>query len=147
MGENTHQLKEKSLGYFGLTTIIVLIWLLSIRLWSVFMRNILGLANYDIINEIVLISLFFYILFAYNNVIDSVFYGLGKTNYMLFQSLVINTLFYGTLFILFILDIYQPTLTLIALMFAIGIGLDSILTYGMYYWMLKKHQNDPIISY
>jgi hypothetical protein len=63
---------------------------------------------------------------------------MGKTEYMLFQSIVINTLFYGTLFILYVTGLYVPTLELIALMFAAGIAFDSLLTYGMFYWMLKK---------
>lgn len=93
----------------------------------------------------VIISVGFYVLFAFNNVIDSIFYGIGKTKYMLFQSVAINSIFYGTAFILYVTGIYQPTLTLIALMFAAGIAFDSLLTYGMFIWMLKK-RNISILS-
>ncbi len=72
------------------------------------------------------------------NVINSIFYGLGKTNYMLFQSVVINSFFYGTAFILYQVGVFEPSLTLIALMFATGTALDSVLTMGMYVWMLKR---------
>ena len=88
--------------------------------------------------DIIILSLAFYVLFAYNNVIDSIFYGIGKTQYMLFQSIVINTLFYGGLFIFYITGHYQPTLMKTALMFAGGIAFDSLLTYGMFVWMLRK---------
>jgi hypothetical protein len=57
---------------------------------------------------------------------------------MLFQSVVINTVYYGTLFILYVLGVYQPTLMLIAIMFAAGIAFDSLLTYGIFIWMLKR---------
>lgn len=59
---------------------------------------------------------------------------------MLFQSVVVNSLFYGTLFVLYVLGIYQPTLILIALMFAIGIAVDALLTAGIFVWMLKKNK-------
>lgn len=132
-------IKEKSLGYFGITTIIVLLWFVTLPLWEPFMKNVMQISNYQDVFFIALISVGFYVLFAFNNVIDSIFYGLGKTNYMLFQSLVINTVFYGMAFILYQVGVFQPSLTLIALMFATGTALDSILTMGMYVWMLKKN--------
>lgn len=136
--EDDKAIREKSLGYFGITSIIVVAWFISIPLWEPFMQNVLQISNYKDVYNIVLISVGFYVLFAYNNVIDSIFYGLGKTNYMLFQSLVINIVFYGTAFILFQVGVFEPSLVLIALMFAIGTALDSLLTILMYIWMLKK---------
>lgn len=136
--------KEKSLGYFFITTVIIIAWFISIPLWKPFLRDILKISNYSDVLFIALISVGFYVLFAYNNIVDSIFYGLGKTNYMLFQSLVINITFYGVAFILYQTDIYKPTLTLIALMFATGTALDSILTMVMYYWLLNKKKINPL---
>lgn len=137
-GESVEAIKEKSLGYFAITAIIVVLWFITLPLWKPFLRDLLLLKNYQDVLHIVLISIGFYILFAFNNVIDSIFYGIGKTKYMLFQSIIINSVFYGGLFILYMLGIYQPTLLLIAIMFAAGIAFDSLLTYGMFIWMLKK---------
>lgn len=131
-------IKERSPGYFGVTGIIVLLWFVTLPLWEPFMKNVMQISNYHDVFFIALISVGFYVLFAFNNVIDSIFYGLGRTDYMLFQSLVINTVFYGTAFILYQVGVFEPSLTLIALMFATGTALDSILTMGMYVWMLKK---------
>lgn len=131
-------IKDNSLGYFTITFGIVSLWFISIPLWKPFMRDILLYSDYLKVFEIAIISIGFYVLFAFNNVIDSIFYGLGKTGYMLFQSIVINSLFYGTLFVLFILGVYQPTLMLVSLMFAVGIALDAVLTMFIYRWMLRK---------
>ena len=133
--------KERAFGYFAITTVIVLLWCISIPLYEPFIRNVMNVENSDVVTHLVLISLVFYVLFAYNNVIDSIFYGLGKTNYMLFQSLVINIVYYGLMFVLYVTKIYVPTLDKIALMFAGGTALDSVLTYFIYIWMVKKNKN------
>lgn len=138
-GESSYEaVKEKSLGYFAISIIVIAIWFITIPLWKPFMQYILQIPNYQDVFFIVIISVGFYVLFALNNVIDSIFYGLGKTNLMLFQSVVINTIFYGTAFILYQTGVFTPNLTLIALMFATGTALDSILTMVIYKWMLKK---------
>lgn len=136
--KGTQAVKENSLGYFGITAIIVLLWAITIPLWKPFLQNVLQISEYETVLHVIFISVGFYVLFAFNNVIDSIFYGLGKTHYMLFQSVVINTVFYGTAFILYQVGVFEPNLTLIALMFAAGTALDSILTMFMYKWMLKK---------
>lgn len=142
--EKLEAVKNKSLGYFTITLFIVIIWFITLPLWKPFMRDVLQFSGFEDVYNIVLISVGFYVLFAFNNVIDSIFYGLGKTDYMLFQSVAVNSLFYGTLFILYVLGIYQPTLLLIALMFAIGIAVDAILTAGIFVWMLRKKEKNLI---
>ena len=61
----------------------------------------LGSTDVDKLFNLVLLLVGFYVLYAIQNVFDSVFYGLGKTNYMLFESVVTNTVYYGTAFILY----------------------------------------------
>ena len=41
-------------------------------------------------------------------------------------------------FVLYITDIYMPTLDKIALMFAGGTAFDSVLTFFMYIWFRRK---------
>ena len=82
----------------------------------------------------------FYVLYAFQNVFDSTFYGLGKTNYMLFESVVTNTLYYGVAFILYITNLWIPTLTGIALLFGIGNAFDSVVSFLVYRYLLKKEK-------
>ncbi len=145
-GEDKYAAKEKILGYLTITTGIVLLWFISIPLWSPFIKNVMNVKNYEEVFFVAIISMGFYILFAFNNVIDSIFYGVGKTNYMLFQSVAVNTLFYGTAFLLYIAGIYTPTLVGISLMFAVGTAVDSVLTFGMFIWY-KKKQTFKHVSY
>lgn len=86
-----------------------------------------------------------YLTFLFNGCIfDSTFYGLGKTNYMIIQSLCIDSFYYRIMFILYLTGVFIPTLLGIALMFGVGITLDFIPTMFLYIRMLKKEkiQND-----
>ena len=137
-GENKNNISKNTIGYFFITAVIILLWVLAIPLYKPFMKHILSIPNYEDVYFIVFISIWFYILFAFNNILDSIIYGRGKTSYMLFQSLTINILFYGSMFILYRMGIYKPTLFSISLMFGTGIALDSILTFFIFAWMIKK---------
>lgn len=135
---NDKAISEKMSGYFLLAGFIAATWVATIPLWQPFIKYVMNIEEYGKVFNIALISLGFYVLFAFNHVIDSVFYGIGKTQYMLFQSILINVVFYGGLFIIYRLGIYQPSLTNIALTFALGIALDSIVTFVMFRWMVKR---------
>ena len=72
---------------------------------------------------------------------DSIFYGLGKTNYMLFESVVTNTVYYGLAFILYLKGIWTPSLIGgIALLFGIGNAFDSVVSLGAFAYLLKKEK-------
>ena len=133
-------IQRNSIGYFCITAIICLLWFISIPTWKPFMAKILGFADVDKLFELVMILLGFYVLFAFQNVVDSTFYGLGKTNYMLFESVITNTIYYGAAFILYLTGIWVPTLTGIALLFGVGNAFDSIVSFGAYVFLLRKQR-------
>ena len=98
---NKDNLKNNSLGYFMITFIVVIIWSVLIPIYKPFMKYVLNYSDADKLFNLVMILFSFYILFAIQNVFDSTFYGLGKTNYMLFESIVDNVVYYGIAFILY----------------------------------------------
>lgn len=132
--------KRNSLGYFVITAIISLLWLVSIPVWKPFMTHVLGLTDVDKICNLVLLLLGFYVLYAFQNVFDSTFYGLGKTNYMLFESVVTNAIYYGAAFVLYATNVWTPTLAGIALLFGIGNAFDSVVSFCAYLFLLKKEK-------
>ena len=132
--------KEKTYGYFLVATGIVALWIITIPLWSLFFEEILNVEKPNEIIDLVLILTPFYILYVYNTLADSVFYGKGKTELLALQSIVTNVTVYGTAFILFQQNIFEPTLTGIALLFGTGIFVDSIVTYYLYYKYLKENE-------
>jgi Na+-driven multidrug efflux pump len=138
--EGNDQIQSNTRSYFVVTTIIVISWLVTIPLWKPFLSNIMNVTDYTKVFDLVLIQLIFYIIFAYNNVMDSTFYGAGRTDYMLWQSLIVNILFYGCAFILFKIGVFVPTLNGIAIMFGLGMVFDFIPTTYLYVKFFKDRQ-------
>lgn len=136
--EDSDNIKRNFRGYMSLTTIFVMLWIVTIPLWKVFLINVMGIQNPTAIFNIALISLAFYIVFAYNNVIDSIFYGIGRTELMLVQSLATNLIFYVGAYSLYLKGIFIPSLTGIAILFGLGIVFDSLITFFLYYKLMKK---------
>jgi uncharacterized membrane protein YedE/YeeE len=140
VGEDIDNIKTKTFGYFIVVTIIVIAWLISIPVWKPFLQYVMNVSEYEKVYGIVTLQLVFYITFAYNSIMDSTFYGVGKTNYMLYQSLIIDVFYYGIAFILYITKSFTPTLTTISLMFGIGMVLDFIPTTILYRKLLREKQ-------
>ena len=131
-------IRNNSVGYFFITAIICVLWCVSIPLWKPFMARVLNFGEVDKLFELVMVLLGFYMLFAFQNVFDSTFYGLGKTNYMLFEALVTNLIYYGGAFVLYLCGAWEPSLIGIALLFGIGNAFDSIVSLAAYGYLLKK---------
>ncbi len=136
--------KNNSIGYFVITLAICVLWCITIPLWKPFMANVLNFSDVDKLFELVMVLLGFYMVYAFQNVFDSTFYGLGKTNYMLFESVVTNTIYYGGAFILYLCGAWQPTLIGIALLFGIGNAFDAIVSLVAYVFLLKKKKNNVL---
>jgi Na+-driven multidrug efflux pump len=131
--------KENTLGYFAITTITCLLWFVLLPFYKPFMSHILGFDDVDKLFRLVLVLLGFYVLYAFQNVFDATFYGRGKTGYMLFESVVTNSVYYGVFFVLYLAGIWTPTLIGIALMFGGGNAFDSVVSYLAYRWFWKKN--------
>ena len=135
---NKNAVKNNTLGYITITAISVLVWCIFIPVYKPFMEHILNFSDVDKLFELVMVLFGFYILYAIQNVFDATFYGLGKTHYMLFESIVTNTLYYGTAFILWKCGVWTPSLIGIALLFGIGNAFDTLVSLGAYGFLLKR---------
>ena len=74
------------------------------------------------------ILVFPYVLFSFNTVTDSVFYGIGKTRYMALQSAVTNGTVYLGAFALYASGMWEPTFEGVMWLFFWGIVVDTGLT-------------------
>ena len=62
---------------------------------------------------------------------------------MLFESVVTNTVYYGTFFVHYLTGVWTPTLLGIALMFGVGNAFDSVVS-GVAYWRFRKKEKITI---
>ncbi|WP_177161906.1 MATE family Na+-driven efflux transporter [uncultured Fusobacterium sp.] len=127
-------------SYFTLTVIICSLWFITIPFWKGFMLHILNFKEVDKLFDLALLLSGFYIFFALQNVVDSIFYGIGKIQYILWQSLIVNIIYYGIAFILYLKGYFTPSLKGIALLFGYGLIFDFIVSFISYYILRKKEK-------
>ena len=133
-------------SYFTLIVIICSLWFITIPFWKGFMLHILNFKEVDKLFDLVLLLSGFYVFFALQNVVDSIFYGIGKIQYILWQSLVVNIFYYGIAFILYLKGYFTPSLKGIALLFGYGLIFDFIVSFISYYILRKKEKVISIVS-
>lgn len=139
VGEDVKNIARNTKGYFSLGLIFVAIWCITIPFWQSFLANVMNVQDIKTVMYIVGIQTVFYFVFIFNNsILDATLYGLGKTNYMFIQSLWVNVGYYGTMFILYKVGVFTPTLLNICLMFGFGILIDLIPTVILYKKALRE---------
>ncbi|MGM8910149.1 MATE family Na+-driven efflux transporter [Psychrobacter sp. 1U1] len=139
VGTDVNNIARNTKGYFSLGLIFVAIWCITIPYWQSFLANVMNVQDIKTVMYIVGIQTVFYFVFIFNNsILDATLYGLGKTNYMFFQSLWVNIGYYGTMFVLYKLGVFTPTLLNICLMFGFGILIDLIPTIILYKKALRE---------
>ena len=79
-------------------------------------------------------------MFSFNAVTDSVFYGLGLTKYLAYQSVLTNGTVYLGAFLLYVSGAWEPTFEGVMALFALGILIDSLLTL---FFLVKALYVDP----
>ncbi|MBN2157722.1 MAG: hypothetical protein JW776_16865 [Candidatus Lokiarchaeota archaeon] len=126
--------------YYLFSTIIVLLWFLTMPGWMWFITKVLNAAEPQTVFRLVLLLLPAYISFVYNTVADALFYAIGKTESLAIQTILTNISVYGIAFILFITGNFIPTLYSIAILFSIGIVIDGILTFILLRYYIRKYE-------
>jgi Na+-driven multidrug efflux pump len=69
-----------------------------------------------------------YVILSFNTVMDAFFYGLGRTEYLAYQSIITNGTVYVVAFLLYATGVWVPSFEGVMVLFSIGIVVDSILT-------------------
>lgn len=117
-GINGYKLKQRN--YYFITLIVILLWFALIPTYKWFFNSVEGIENYNRIFEIVLLNLGFYVAYAFSQIPDAIFVGLGKTKYIAINSLICNIGYYGIWFILYITSTITMNMNMIIIMFGCG---------------------------
>ncbi len=127
--EDIHKVRQLWYSALIIGGIIILIWLILLPFWG----NFAGFLNSNgemvgYSEKAMAILIVPYILFALNMVTDSIFYGVGKTQYQAYQAIITNGTVYVIAFIAYLTNFWVPTFNSILVLFGIGILVDSLLT-------------------
>lgn len=107
-------------NYYFIGAAVIAIWAITIPLWTPFYRYAENLQNAKEIFSITIKLAPFYIAYAGCAIIDNIFIGLGKTIYNAINSLIINLVYYGIFYILYITNAITFNMNTIILMFGFG---------------------------
>ena len=118
VGINGYKLKQRN--YYLITLIVILLWFALVPTYKWFFNSVEGIENYNRIFEIVLLNLGFYVAYAFSQIPDAIFVGIGKTKYIAINSLICNIGYYGIWFILYISSTITMNMNMIIIMFGCG---------------------------
>lgn len=107
-------------NYYVIGLGIVLLWAITIPVWNPFFKYAEHLSNAAEIFMIVLKLAPFYVAYIGCAIVDNIFVGLGKTYYNAINSLIINIVYYGIFFVLYLTKTIIFTMDVIILMFGFG---------------------------
>lgn len=127
--DNIRRVRMRWYTSMGLVACLILIWLALVPLFPSF-AGFLSDDETTVRWAITAFGLLFvpYVLFCFNTVSDGVFYGIGQTKYMAYQSFLTNGTVYLVGFVLYVTGVWEPTFQSVMLLFSLGILVDSLLT-------------------
>lgn len=117
-GENGYKLKQ--INYYSITAFFILIWFILIPGYQWFFGTVEGIKDPARIFEIVVKNLGFYVAYAFSQIPDSIFVGMGKTKYNAINSVLCNIVYYGIWFICYQTGVVTMTMDMIIIMFGCG---------------------------
>lgn len=134
----------KQFNYYFIAGSVVALWILSIPAWIPFFRYAENLSNADEIFFITIKLFPFYIAYAGCVIIDNIFIGLGKTLYNAINSLIINIIYYGVFFILYLTEAMVFDIDAIILMF--GFGMVVHLCVSVIEQLIFRRKNGLVLT-
>lgn len=118
----------KKSNYYAVAFFGFLLWAITVPLWTPFFRYAQRIENAEEIFLITAKLVPFYVAYAGCAIIDSIFVGLGKTVCTAVNSLIINLIYYGIFYILYITHAIEFTMNTIILMFGFGMVAHLIIS-------------------
>lgn len=117
-GESGYKLRQ--INYYSITLFTLIIWFSLIPTYNWFFSTVEGLDNPTRIFEIVVKNLGFYVAYAFSQIPDAIFVGMGKTKYNAINSLICNIVYYGIWFIIYQTGNVTMSMDMIIIMFGVG---------------------------
>lgn len=137
--QNVSQNNNESLRDYLLNSVIISIFIgLMIPVALILFKYVFKFTNYIDYFSTLLKLIPCYLIFIFDNVIESYFIAVGKMQYVFIQTFITNIIVYLTSYILYICGVWIVTLNGIILVFSAGMILSSAYTIGCYIYQKRK---------
>lgn len=110
---------------------IVILWIVTVPFWRLFINNCMSIDDIKIW-PIIIMSVPFYLTYIVSDFLDAWFISKGKTRYMMYISIFVNIVYYGTVYVLFKLNIFNADMNFIIMMFGFGMVVHMVLSVLFY---------------
>lgn len=124
-------------NYLALTTMIMAIWLISVPLWGYMFSDIIQAEDPSAITHILYLSVPFYVAYAYSVILQAVMISVGKTRYIFYECLIVNFVYYGIVYGLYLMGVFEATMEFAILMFGVGLVVCLVLDVAFYVYSMK----------
>lgn len=141
--------KLNQFNYYFIAFIIIIIWISTIPLWMPFYQYAENLQNAEEVFWITVKLFPFYIAYAGCAIIDNIFIGLGKTIYTAINSLIINLIYYGIFYLLYLTGSLSFTMNTIILIFGFGMVVHlaiSLFEEKVVYFLIENKKRGIAIT-
>ena len=137
-GESPELFQKNYVMYLSLTTIIIVLWGLLSPFYQLFFSTMWNVSNSQEIFSLLLLLLPGYVAFAYSQIWTSYFYGIGRIDLILYISIIINLLYYGSFYLCYQQGVFVPSLESISMMFGGSMVLSTIIIYIQFQFITRK---------
>ncbi|MBQ3735756.1 MAG: hypothetical protein II855_02365 [Candidatus Methanomethylophilaceae archaeon] len=131
-------------NYLALTTMILVIWLISVPLWGYMFSDIIQAEDPSAITHILYLSVPFYVAYAYSVILQAVMISVGKTRYIFYECLIVNFVYYGIVYGLYLMGVFEATMEFAILMFGVGLVVCLVLDVAFYVYSIKDVPKESI---
>ncbi len=115
------QLTSVKIKHYNIVIIVTFAaWLCFIPVLNPFLKNIMGIEDYEVIKHILILLIPFYLAYSYTVLFDNILTGYGKTQYCFIVSVIVNLVYYPVMYGLLLKGIFVPGITFICVMFGFG---------------------------
>ena len=125
-------------NYLALTGVILLVWLASVPFWGFMFGDIIGMEDPSAVLDILYKSVPFYVAYALSVILQAVLISVGRTDYIFYECLFVNFVYYGIVYGLFLAGVFTASMDFIILMFGIGLVVCLVIDVMLYTHSKKR---------
>lgn len=111
---------------------IMLVWAVTIPFWRFFIHSIMGINNDKDILNILYILVPYYVCYIIAAMIDAWFVSKGKTIYIFINSVIVNIVYYGIMYGLFKMGVFDLNIYFIIHLFGLGMAVHMFVSICLY---------------